>query len=67
MNSHYEPEICEANRALHWYRDGRALNVYRIQADDSGSKYFDLGSWDRGLGGNWMHMYVNNGQFFLVD
>lgn len=67
MNANYEPEVCEANKPLHWYRSGQALNVYRIQANDLGSRYFDLTDWTRGLGGTWMYMYVDNGRFNLVN
>lgn len=60
------PERCEANKSLDWNRNMKALNAYRIQADDRGMKYFDLTNWSRGFGGSWMNMYVDNGNFNLV-
>lgn len=60
------PERCEADKPLDWNRNKQALNVYKVQADDKGMKYFDLKNWSRGFGGSWMKMYVEDGEFHLI-
>ena len=59
------PEQCVRNKVLDWYRDKQALKVYRIPADPLGTKAFDLSNWTWGFGGAWLHMYVDNGKFYM--
>lgn len=66
MNAPFVPETCEPNKPLDWNRGGKALNVYKIQANDAGTGHFDLTDWDSGVGGQWMHFYVDNGRFVMA-
>lgn len=59
------PEICERNKNLDWYQEKQALKVYRIPGDDYGLKWFDFTNWTRGIGGQWLHSYVDYGKFYL--
>ncbi len=54
-----DPEQCEAGRPLDWYRDRRAVEVYKIAGSAAGNGRFDLLSW-RGLSGG-------QSQFYYVD
>lgn len=57
------PENCASANPLTWNLSGEALKVYQIKGDATGSKYFDLNTWQNGTGGNWLHWSVNNGVF----
>ncbi|MFK7775702.1 MAG: T9SS type A sorting domain-containing protein [Saprospiraceae bacterium] len=58
-----EPEFCEAGFDLNWVRNNQAVKVYRIKAETTGNKYFDLNNWEEGSGGVWENWYVENGIF----
>ena len=58
-----EPELCNAGYDLNWVRNNQAVKVYRIKAETTGSKYFDLNNWEEGSGGVWENWYVENGIF----
>ena len=42
---------------------GLALKTYQIKGDITGSKTFDLNTWQTGTGGIWYNWYVSNGSF----
>lgn len=42
----------------------KAIQVYRINGTLEGNRYFDLKSWNSGVGGIWIYHYVDNGTFF---
>jgi len=56
-----EPELCEAGDNLNWVRNNQAIKVYHIQAETTGSKYFDLNNWEEGSGGIWENWFIDNG------
>ncbi len=58
----YGPERCVARRSLDWYRDRRAVEVYKISGNTSGSNYFMLDRWTTGSGGDWQYYYVDRGR-----
>jgi cyanophycinase-like exopeptidase len=57
----YGPETCVAGTPLTWNRNNAALRVYRLKAENTGSKYFDLNTKNTGEGGEWLNWHVNNG------
>lgn len=57
-----QPERCEAGQPLTWYRDGRALGVYKIKGHPEGQSFFDLEDWQSGQGGSWEYWAVRNGR-----
>ncbi len=57
-----EPERCEPRRSLDWYRDRRAVEVYKIPGTSSGSGSFDLSTWSDGVGGSGQFYYVDRGR-----
>jgi cyanophycinase-like exopeptidase len=57
------PENCSFGNPLTWNLDGKALKVYQIKGDESGSKSFDLNDWQSGEGGIWHQWSVTNGTF----
>ena len=63
----YGPETCVAGAPLTWNRNNAALRVYRIKADNTGSKYFDLNTKKTGSGGEWFNWYAINGSSFQAS
>jgi cyanophycinase-like exopeptidase len=61
--SNAAPENCTPSNPLIWNLSGEALKVYQIKGDATGSKSFDLNTWQSGTGGTWLHWSVNNGIF----
>ncbi|CAF0951367.1 unnamed protein product [Brachionus calyciflorus] len=57
------PETCEPKKRLDWYRNKKALRVYKITGTQNGERYFDLKTWNTGYGGNWYYMYVDQGLY----
>jgi cyanophycinase len=55
------PERCAPRKSLDWYRNRRAVEVYKILANNTGSNYFWLDTWDSGAGGSWQYYYVDRG------
>lgn len=55
------PEACQVGTPLTWDRNGEAVKVFVVNADQSGSQYLDLTNWEVGMGGNWENWYVVNG------
>lgn len=58
------PETCESGEPLSWYRDGRALWVYKIKGKPEGDFFFDLKDWQTGKGGSWEYWTVKNGRLY---
>lgn len=57
------PENCTLGNPLTWNLGGLAVKAYQIKGDSSGSKTFNLNTWQSGTGGTWYNWYVNNGSF----
>lgn len=57
------PETLSPGTPLNWYRDGRALTVYRLPGTPTASGWLSLVNWRSGSGGDWQHWTVNNGVF----
>jgi cyanophycinase-like exopeptidase len=57
------PENCSSGNPLTWDLGGLALKTYQIKGDDTGSKTFDLNTWQSGSGGTWFNWSVSNGVF----
>ncbi|WP_299211559.1 cyanophycinase [uncultured Aquimarina sp.] len=56
------PERCVSRQSLDWYRNRRAVEVYKVSGNASGSNYFWLDTWDNGSGGDWQFFYVDRGR-----
>lgn len=57
------PENCTSGNPLTWNLGGMAIKTYQIKGDSTGSKSFDLNTWQSGTGGTWHNWYVSNGSF----
>ncbi len=57
------PENCTSENPLTWNLGGFAVKAYQIKGDISGSKTFNLNTWQSGTGGTWHNWYVSNGSF----
>ncbi len=57
------PENCSSGNPLTWNLSGQALKVYQIKGESTGSKTFDLNTWQSGTGGTWYDWSVTNGVF----
>lgn len=55
------PENCQAGQPLEWYKNGKALLVYRVVGKPNGGNTFNLNTWDSGTGGQWFWWFVQNG------
>ncbi|MGB1207449.1 MAG: T9SS type A sorting domain-containing protein [Chitinophagales bacterium] len=63
-----EPELCLGNTFLTWDRSGQALKAYVINAEPSGTQFFDLNTWEYGEGGEWQDWSVVTATLnFVVD
>ncbi|WP_378180430.1 cyanophycinase [Aquimarina sp. SS2-1] len=58
----YGPERCLPRRSLDWYRDQRAVEVYKASGTSNGSHYFMLDRWTTGSGGSWQYYYIDRGR-----
>lgn len=56
------PEDCRPRRWLDWYRDRKAVKVYKVTGNNSGSNYFRLNNWNMGSGGSWQYYYADRGR-----
>lgn len=56
------PERCVPRRSLDWYRNRRAVEVYKVTGNNNGSHYFWLDTWNSGSGGSWQFYYVDYGR-----
>ncbi|MFY7664863.1 Type 1 glutamine amidotransferase-like domain-containing protein [Flavobacterium sp.] len=63
----FVPEICTANNALTWNRNGEALKVYRVPGTQNGIHTFNLNDWNSGSGGNWFNWRVVNGSIAVTS
>jgi cyanophycinase len=57
------PEECVPGKPLDWYRNRKALFVYRIKGNNFGDRYFDLSNWNKWSGGSIQYFYVDRGLF----
>ncbi|MFN2394779.1 MAG: choice-of-anchor J domain-containing protein [Bacteroidales bacterium] len=55
------PEVCEDGQHLTWYHEKKAVSVYKLKGDFTGSGTFDLTTWENGEEGNRFYWYVQNG------
>lgn len=60
----WQPEMLRPSVALTWDRGGEAVKVYRVKGTQQGTHSFDLTNWRLGNGGEWLHWWVQAGQFF---
>ncbi|CAF0916799.1 unnamed protein product [Brachionus calyciflorus] len=58
------PETCQSRKKLDWYRSREAIRVYKITGTQTGDRHFDLNTWNRGYGGKWYFMYIDQGRYF---
>lgn len=61
------PEDLEAEKPFSWFAMGKALDVYRIIPDSTGSKTFNLNDWYTGNGGEWLNWTIDLGQWMELD
>jgi len=57
------PEVCSEGNALTWNHNGQAVKAFQIKGDATGSKLFDLNSWETTSSGTWYNWSVANGTF----
>ncbi|MFL1894220.1 cyanophycinase [Aquimarina sp. 2-A2] len=63
LNQHASgPERCAPKKSLDWYRNKRAVKVYKVIANLSGSNYLWLDTWSNGTGGDWQFFFVDRGR-----
>lgn len=55
------PERIQSGRKLKWDRNGRAVDVYKIEGSNSGRGSFDLYNWSSASGGAWSYWYTTDG------
>lgn len=55
------PENCVPGSVLEWNRGGKAIKVYKVPGDASGSNSFNLKDWKTGNGGAWEDWSVKQG------
>ncbi|CAF0941633.1 unnamed protein product [Rotaria sordida] len=58
------PETSRNGFPLDWYRNKKAVRVYKIQATTDGTHIFDLSTWAYGTGGNHLYYYVLYGVLY---
>lgn len=59
------PERCVSGSSLDYYRNQRAVRVYKVPGTATGTGSFDLSSWTSGSGGSWQYYYADRGTFGL--
>ena len=60
------PETCLPGSRLDWYRNQRAVRVYKVKGTSDGTGYLDLNTWVAGAGGMHMYFYVRSGTFYTA-
>jgi hypothetical protein len=55
------PESCTPGQPLTWNQSGKALKVFRITGDPSGTGTFNLNDWKTGTAGSWYDWGSNQG------
>ncbi len=58
------PETCRNGSRLDWYRNQKAVRVYKIKGTSDGSYIFNVNTWAYGTGGSYLHYYVRDGVFY---
>ena len=61
------PETCRSGSRLDWYRNQRAVRVYKIRGTTGGANTFDLSTWAYGTGGTHLYYYVRSGLFYTAS
>ncbi|MBW6479190.1 MAG: choice-of-anchor J domain-containing protein [Bacteroidales bacterium] len=61
LKANHDPEVCENGQPLTWYHEKKAVSVYKLKGDFTGSGTFDLTTWNDGEGGDWFYWYAQNG------
>jgi cyanophycinase len=61
------PETCLNGSRLDWYRNQRAVRVYKIKGTSDGASIFDLNTWAYGTGGNHLYYYVRGGILHITS
>lgn len=61
LKANYEPEVCEDEQPLSWYHEKKAVSVYKLKGDFSGSVTFDLTTWENDVESNWFCWHAQNG------
>lgn len=56
------PEECVSGQRLDWYRNRRAVRVYKVRGTNNGNNSFNLSNWTSGSGGSWQYYYANRGR-----
>ncbi|MGB0525047.1 MAG: cyanophycinase [Flammeovirgaceae bacterium] len=56
------PEECVPGRRLDWYRNRRAVKVYKVRGTNNGNNSFNLANWNSGSGGSWQYYYADRGR-----
>jgi cyanophycinase len=59
------PETCLSGSRLDWYRNQKAVRVYKIQGTSDGSRIFNVATWAYGTGGTHMYYYVRGGVLYI--
>jgi cyanophycinase len=58
------PETCLSGSRLDWYRNQKAVRVYKIKGASDGGSIFDLKTWAYGTGGSHEYYYVRGGVLY---
>jgi len=59
----WQPEMLRPSVALTWNRGNQAVKAYRVKGTQQGTHSFDLTNWRQGNGGEWLHWWVQAGNF----
>lgn len=57
------PETCSSGNPLTWDLNGQAIKAFQIKGDATGSKQFNLNTWETSSSGTWYNWSVTNGVF----
>lgn len=60
------PETCVSGSRLDWYREQRAVRVYKVPGSKNGTNVFDLKTWAFGTGGYHLYYYVRSGVLYTA-
>jgi cyanophycinase len=58
------PETCINGSRLDWYRNQKAVRVYKIKGTSDGTNIFNLNTWAYGTGGSHVYYYVRGGVLY---
>ena len=60
------PETCLSGSRLDWYRNQKAVRVYKVMGATDGTHIFDLKTWAFGAGGYHLYYYVRSGVLYTA-